>query len=84
MKPAIEECFAQIKKLEGIIDKVLFQPGDTGATRGWKFVVSVKYDSDVKELDKVTRGYMEAMHYGLSSAIQNPECEQRPVTMVHS
>jgi hypothetical protein len=75
MKPAVDECFAQIKKLDKIIDKVLFKPGDTGAIRGWKSVVSVRYDSDVKELDKVIRKYMEAMQYGLSSAIQNPECE---------
>ena len=77
MRPAIKECFTQIKTLDGIIEKVLFKPGDTGATRGWKSVVSVKYDSDVKELDKVIRRYMEAMHYGLSSAILNPGCEQR-------
>jgi hypothetical protein len=29
----------------------------------------------VKELDKAIRKYMEAMHYGLSSTIQNPERE---------
>jgi hypothetical protein len=67
LKPAIEECFNQIKKLETIIDKVLFKPGDKGATRGWKSIKSVKYDSDVSELDKVIRRYMEAMNYGLSS-----------------
>jgi hypothetical protein len=67
MKPAIEECFSQITKLEMIIDKVLFKPGDRGATRGWKSIVSVKYDGDVKDLDKVIRRYMEAMQYGLSS-----------------
>ena len=67
LKPAIEECFDQIKKLETIIDKVLFKPGDGGAIRGWKSIVSVKYDSDVSEADKVIRRYIEAMHYGLSN-----------------
>jgi hypothetical protein len=67
LKPAIEECFDQIKKLETIIDKVLFKPGDGGAIRGWKSIVSVKYDSDVSEADKVIRRYIEAVHYGLSN-----------------
>jgi len=73
MKPAIEECFNQIRNLEMIIDKVLFKPGDRGTTRGWKSVASVRYDGDVKELDKVIRRYMEAVHYGLSSATQHLE-----------
>ncbi|KAI4692781.1 uncharacterized protein J4E88_001149 [Alternaria novae-zelandiae] len=78
MKPAIEECFNQIRNLEMIIDKVLFKPGDRGTTRGWKSVASVRYDGDVKELDKVIRRYMEAMHYGLSSATQHLENKKLP------
>ncbi|KAL1800626.1 hypothetical protein ACET3X_000968 [Alternaria dauci] len=76
LKPAIEECFSQIKKLETIINKVLFKPGDRGATRGWKSIKSVRYDSDVSDLEKVIRRYMEAMDYGLSSMALNSGTEK--------
>lgn len=72
LSPAIEECLIQITKLEAILDKVLPKADESG-TRGWKAVVSFKYDNEVKEVDDVIRHYMEAMaqHRQLSSTNRN-------------
>jgi hypothetical protein len=60
-KPAIEECLIQIHRLEATIDAVLPKIGDSGILRGWKAVISVKYDSNVEEMEKVIKDYMEVM-----------------------
>ncbi|KAF1842634.1 TPR-like protein [Cucurbitaria berberidis CBS 394.84] len=80
IRPAIEECLIQIQKLEATLDKVLPSENESGAMRGWKAVVSVKYDNDVKEMDEVIRHYMEAMaqHRQLSSSNHNSEGRRDP------
>jgi hypothetical protein len=60
-RPAIQECLAQIKKLEETMDVVLPKLGESGIARGWKAVRSVRYDSEVREMERVIRAYMEVM-----------------------
>jgi hypothetical protein len=61
LQPAIEECLLQICKLEVMVDAALPKMNDSGMTRSWKAIVSVKYDSEVKEMDRVIKDYMEVM-----------------------
>jgi len=71
--PAIEECFEQIKRLETTIDAALPKVGDTGRMRSWKAIVSIKYESEVKEMDRVIQEYMGVMtqHHVSSLATRN-------------
>jgi hypothetical protein len=59
--PAVEECLAQIRNLEVRVDAVLPKPDDSGRTRSWKAIISVKSDSEIKQVDRVIREYMELM-----------------------
>lgn len=72
LQPAIEECLLQIRKLELMVDAALPKVGDSGMTKSWKAMVSVKYDSGVKEMDRVIKDYMEVMsqHQISSLAVQ--------------
>jgi hypothetical protein len=60
-RPAIKECLEQIMKLEATMESVLPKLGESGITRGWKALVSVRYDGEVREMERVIRGYMEVM-----------------------
>jgi hypothetical protein len=68
-KPAIEECLVQVKKLDETIKAIVPKAGDTGMSRSWKAVISVKYDSEIKEMDRVIKDYMEVMAQHQTSAM---------------
>ena len=59
--PAVEECLTQVQNLEVRVDAVLPKPDDSGRTRSWKAIISVKNDSEIKQVDRVIREYMELM-----------------------
>jgi hypothetical protein len=83
-KPAIEECLIQIHKLEATINAVLPKLGDNGLARGWKALVSVKYDSQIKEMERVIKDYMEVMaqHQVSSLAVKNSQSMLPPYPLL--
>ncbi|KAF2133626.1 TPR-like protein [Dothidotthia symphoricarpi CBS 119687] len=78
--PAVEECSRQIAKLDSTIDRALPKIGDSGMTRKWKAVASVKYDSEVQEMDKVIGMYMDTMtqHHIISAAAKDSALAKAP------
>jgi hypothetical protein len=61
LRPAIEECLLQIHKLETMVDAALPKSSDSEMRKSWKAVISVKYDSEVKNMDRVIKDYMEVV-----------------------
>jgi hypothetical protein len=77
LEPATEECRRQIEKLEVLIESALPKTDDSSVAKSWKALVSVKYESDIKRMDKVIKSYMEVLsQYQISSlAVQNQNCK---------
>lgn len=85
LKPAADECLSQIQKLENVIESALPKLDDSSVTKSWKAVVSVKYESDIKDMEKVIKDYMEifAQYQTSSLALQSftrwsPKCPNVP------
>jgi hypothetical protein len=68
-RPAIEECLVQIRKLEITIETVLPKESDRGFARSWKALISVKSESDIKEMDRIIKEYMELMAQHQTSSL---------------
>jgi hypothetical protein len=68
-RPAIEECLVQIRKLETTIEIVLPKESDRGFTRGWKALISVKSESDIKDMNRIIKEYMELMAQHQTSSL---------------
>ena len=71
--PVLKECAVQIKKLESTIDAVLPKESDSGFSRRWKAVKSMRYDDEIKKLDDIISNYMNLMtqHHVIANAVQN-------------
>lgn len=59
----IEGCTAQIKALDGVIEKALPAPGDSWTSRGKKAIRSLRYDAKVERITRVIRGYVQTLTY---------------------
>lgn len=85
LRPAIDECSSYVLKLEGVVDLALPKLDDSSVTKSWKAVVSVKHESDIRNIEKVIKEYMEifAQYQTSSLAIQSftrrsPICPNSP------
>jgi hypothetical protein len=82
--PAVEECLAQIQKLEVRVNEVLPKPNDSGRTRSWKAIISVKNDNEIKQVDRVIRDYMEllAQHQTSTLVLRNMESKSSTKSVI--
>jgi hypothetical protein len=73
LTPATEECLKQIEKLEFVVETALPKTGDSSIVKTWKALASVKYESEIKQTDRVIKDYMEILsqHQISSLTVQN-------------
>jgi hypothetical protein len=51
--PLIQECYAQIKTLDTLLQKIMPGSTDNGVVRSWKAVTSLRYDKEIKNSAEV-------------------------------
>jgi hypothetical protein len=71
--PIIAGCAEQVKKLDGILTKILPEANDSMRTKGKKAIASLHYDPKVETITKTLRNYVGTLTFyyaAVSSTLQ--------------
>ena len=59
----LEDCFSKVSDLKKIFEGCLPEDGSSKFTRGWKALVSMKYDKKIDEISKVIQKHVTLLTY---------------------